>query len=119
MMIGIQGPELTAIERKWIQKVKPAGIIYFRRNVVSQPQLKSLSQQIIKLTPGILPLIGIDQEGGKVARLTAPFTEFPGNVYLGRIFSKFGSIAYAQGQARIMARELKTIGVNYNFTPVA
>jgi len=116
-MIGIAGPTLSPEEREFMERAQPAGVIYFKRNVESPLQLRSLSQKFVALLKN--PLIAIDQEGGRVARLGSPFTEFPGNIYLGRIFEKTGNVHYAEGQARVMARELKSIGVNYNFTPVA
>src|SRR5262249_15587318 len=65
------------------------------------------------------PLIAIDQEGGRVARLSAPFTEFPGNDFLGRYYLDTKRTDLIRRQASAMATELKAIGVNYNFTPVA
>lgn len=119
-MIGISGPSLLAKERAFLQKIQPAGVIYFKRNARSPQQLAKLSQSIQKLFPrAFSPLIGIDQEGGIVTRLHAPFTVFPGNDHLGRYYLRTGRTHLVRAQAHAMITELRTIGVNINFTPVA
>jgi beta-N-acetylhexosaminidase len=116
-MIGLEGFSITPREKTFLKAVKPAGVIYFRRNIESPKQIRGLSNAIQKeIGPA---LIGIDQEGGRVARLGSPFTVFPGNDFLGRHYMSTGSVKFAQQQAEFMAEELKAIGVNLNFTPVA
>src|SRR5262245_14162346 len=120
LMMGLAGARLLPEERRALKEVRPAGVIYFRRNVESPRQLLSLSREIASLLPREdPPLVGIDQEGGRVARLGDPFTLFPGNDFLGRAYAQTGKTDLAFRQARAMARELKAIGVNLNFTPVA
>ncbi len=117
-MMGLEGKCLSKKEKAFIRKYDPSGFIYFRRNVDTPAQLRKFSQQLCTLSE-TAPLIGIDQEGGRVCRLYAPFTEWPGNRSLGKIFRKTGKETLARKQAVAMARELKAIGVNVNFTPVA
>src|SRR5205814_9075182 len=63
-----------------------------------------------------LPLIvAIDQEGGNVTRLEASATEFPGNMSIGA----GRSTSDARSLATINARELRAMGINQNFAPVA
>lgn len=118
MMMGLEGHRLTRPERAALKRIQPAGVIYFRRNVKSPAQLRALSKSVRDiLGPGTL--IGIDQEGGRVARLGPPFTMFPGNDFLGRIYKRTGKVDLAVAQGKAMASELTSIGVNFNFTPVA
>lgn len=119
MMIGLGGSTLNSTEKQFLKKVQPSGVIYFRRNVESPGQLKSLSKMIYDSAETNRPLIAIDQEGGRVARLSEPFTEFPGNDALGHYYEETGKVDLIRNQATAMARELKAIGVNYNFTPIA
>lgn len=57
-------------------------------------------------------MIAIDQEGGQVARLKAPFfSEFPGNP---AIKTRGDALNFA----RVTASELRSIGVNMNYAPV-
>lgn len=118
IMMGVAEYSLSNEERKVIGEIQPSGVIYFKRNVQSPAQLAQLSHEIFELSDK-LPLIGIDQEGGWVARLGDPFTVFPGNDYLGRAYIKTKKDSLTKAQATAMAKELKTIGVNVNFTPLA
>lgn len=115
-MIGLAGAKLNEEERKFLRRARPAGVIYFKRNVESPRQLAKLSEALFKELKN--PLIGIDQEGGRVARLGEPFTAFSANKSLGRYFHKTKKVELARKKAVAMARELKAIGVNLNFTPV-
>jgi beta-glucosidase-like glycosyl hydrolase len=54
-----------------------------------------------------------------VARLSFPFTVFPGNRKLGNAFEKSKKDNLTSLQAAAMAKELKAVGINLNFTPVA
>ena len=61
---------------------------------------------------GLPPLIvAVDQEGGPVARLRAPFTEFSGNAHM-------ADEADAVSFAETTAKELRSVGINMNFAPV-
>lgn len=117
VMMGVAGPALSIEEQNVIRNIQPSGVIYFKRNVQSPEQLASLSYSIYELSDH-LPLIGIDQEGGWVARLADPFTVFPGNEFLGRAYIKTKKDDLTEKQATAMAKELRTIGVNINFTPL-
>ncbi len=120
IMVGLEGAGLTKRERMFIRKVQPAGVTYFRRNVGSPRQLARLSSDFRSLlshdTP---PLIAIDQEGGKVYRLKHPFTLFPGNDYIARYYQRTRKMDLLRASISAQAAELRAIGVNYNFTPVA
>lgn len=118
IVMGVALPELQPEEISVIQKIQPSGVIYFRRNVQSPEQLIRLTKKFYEIC-NELPLIGIDQEGGRVARLSNPFTTFPGNRHLGNAFEKTKKHSLAYQQAVAMAKELKAIGINLNFTPVA
>lgn len=118
IMMGVAEYSLSQEEKDVITHMQPAGVIYFKRNVQSPQQLANLTHEIYEIS-NALPLIGIDQEGGWVARLGEPFTVFPGNEHLGRAFLKTKKDDLTKRQATAMAKELKTIGVNINFTPLA
>ena len=62
-----------------------------------------------------MPLwVSVDQEGGRVARLKAPFTEWPPMATLGRS----GDVTLAERFARALASELKAVGVTLDYAPV-
>ena len=54
------------------------GVILFARNIESPGQVRTLVADLHELAPAEAPLcVAIDQEGGRVQRLRAPWTEFP------------------------------------------
>jgi len=114
LMIGFEGTELSQRLKFYIDTLKVGGVILFTRNITSPGQITHLcrSIQAYARSCGQPPLfIAIDQEGGPVARLKTPFTQFPGNQAMLGVddAAEFG---------RVTAAELGTIGVNMNLAPV-
>jgi beta-N-acetylhexosaminidase len=60
-------------------------------------------------------LVGVDQEGGIVARLGAPLTEWPTPLSYGAA----GNVPLAKDAGRAMASELTPLGFNLDFAPDA
>ncbi len=89
------------------------GVILFARNIKTPRQTAELVQEL-QAAAKIPLFIGIDQEGGRVSRLPAPFTRFPGNAALGQAASR--DLAYKFGRATGM--ELASVGINLDFAPV-
>jgi beta-N-acetylhexosaminidase len=117
-LVGFDGHTVPEDFKKAVQEFNLGGTIYFKRNVESPVQLAMLSNQLQwecrpKKSPQLL--ISIDHEGGKVNRLSAPFTQFPGMDLVGEMGSP--KLAFHVGLA--MGEELSAIGVNVNFAPVA
>jgi beta-N-acetylhexosaminidase len=114
LMAGFEGTRLNAALQHLIVDLKVSGLILFRRNVESPAQLTELSRaaQQCARDCGQPPLfIAIDQEGGPVARLGPPFTQFPGNPAI-------TNAAEAARFAEITASELASVGINMNLAPV-
>jgi len=114
LMLGFEGitlnPELEFI----IRDIKAGGVILFRPNIESKDQLTRLCSDIqaCAAEAGQPPLfIAVDQEGGVVARLKHPFTEFAGNPHI-------RTKAAAKNFATITAHELSGTGINMNMAPV-
>lgn len=117
LIIGIQGLTLAREEADFIVRNNIGGIILFRRNVESPQQLRDLNAEIQTLRhrmPDKAPLfISIDMEGGRVARLKAPFTQWPPLAAIGKLDST--SVAFRFAQA--MGDELRAVGINLDFAP--
>lgn len=114
LMVGFDGTHFNDELRHAIDGLKVGGLILFSRNIVAPDQIQELCEQTQTYAreSGQPPLfISIDQEGGAVARLKPPFTQFAGNPAM-------GSLDDAVTFARITARELGQIGVNMNMAPV-
>jgi beta-N-acetylhexosaminidase len=95
-------------------------IVLMGRNIVSPEQTRDIIAEMQARSP-IPLLVAIDQEGGTVNRIHEPFHEFPGNMALGAIACG-SDLAVAEEltrrQASAQARELRGIGINWNFAPV-
>ncbi|KWX01306.1 beta-N-acetylhexosaminidase [Carbonactinospora thermoautotrophica] len=104
-----------------IDRYRLGGIVYFTwsRNLRQPTQIAELSNGLQRAAlgrPGGIPLlISIDQEQGVVNRLGALATQFPGAMPLGA----GGSFGDALTAARITGSELRALGVNQNYAPVA
>lgn len=103
-----------------VEKYHLGGVIYFAwsGNVNSPEQIAQLSnglQRTATADGGPPLIISADQETGIVARMPAPATQFPG----AQALAAAGSTNAAREAARITARELRAVGINQNFAPVA
>lgn len=118
LIIGVSGHTLTSSEQKFISTKNIGGVILFGRNVSEPKQVFELCKQIQGLRKNQisrLPLtISIDMEGGRVARLKKPFTEWPPLSQLGKIDSPNLSYQFTQS----MGTELKSVGINLDYAPV-
>jgi beta-N-acetylhexosaminidase len=117
LIVGIEGTALSDEEKKFLVRENIGGIIFFKRNFESPKQLFELSTELRSLAkqkPDRTPFfISVDQEGGRVARFRAPFTEWPPMAALGKIDSPTVAFKVAQ----VLAVELAAVGVNLNFAP--
>jgi beta-N-acetylhexosaminidase len=110
---GFQGTSLPESYARALRENRRGGAILFRHNVLADPhQVAALARQIHAVSPA--PLLGIDQEGGRVARLRAPFIEVPPMGVLASI----GDTAQAETIAHAVAAELAAVGCTINFSPV-
>lgn len=117
LMIGIHGKTLNDDARFMLNEYRVGGIILFDRNMESKDQVKSLITDINKTgkSAGLTPLfIGIDQEGGAVARMEDQLIKVPPAEELGK-----EPIEQAVSLAKQSGTELKDLGFNINFAPVA
>ena len=118
LTLGVHGTAVSPELRELSEYIRPGGYIYFKRNVAEPETLRAFSDELQKLQPEVPAFIGLDQEGGTVARLRAPFTEFPGNRTLGMAYREHNSTEAAERQAEVFARELQLVGCNWDFAPV-
>lgn len=120
-IIGIAGYRLTKEEIKLLKIEKPWGVILFKRNILSFEQTKKLTKQIRKcLNDQFYPIL-IDEEGGKVSRLSNLFNtrEFS-QIFFGNIYEnnkKKGILIYKY-YLETISNILNDIGVNINTIPV-
>lgn len=117
LMIGLDGYVLTDKEKKFLTENNIGGVTLFARNVQSPKQVAELTREIRSLsskTASKMPfLIGVDQEGGRVARLREPFTVWPPMSALGKLDSPSTSYNFAVA----LGEELASVGINLDYAP--
>lgn len=116
-MFGFPGREVTPGLEESLARLRPAGLIYFDRNIADPAQTRNLSRDLVALARrlGLPPLlIAADQEGGTVLRLRQGATPIPSAMALGAT----GDLQLVEQAARITARELLAVGINMNLAPV-
>jgi beta-N-acetylhexosaminidase len=114
LMAGFEGTRLDRNLQGLIADLRLGGLILFRRNIEAPEQLGDLcrSAQQWARDRGLPPLfVAIDQEGGPVARLGPPFTQFAGSPAM-------RDASDAARFSRITASELAAVGINMNLAPV-
>src|SRR3990167_5936112 len=113
-MVSLRGEEIAEEEKRLLKDYPFGGFILFSHNLKEPKQIHSLCRTVWETSKQVPPFIAIDQEGGRVHRLPAPFTNFPAAAALGR--TRNPDLAYRF--ARATARELAAVGINLNFAPV-
>ena len=120
-IVSISGLILTKKEKIILKKEKPWGIILFKRNILSEHQLISLTKSIKKIMKDKKYPILIDEEGGKVSRLSNFLDnslynqKFFGDIY--RSNKNIGKSLYKL-YIESLSKILTKTGININTSPV-
>jgi beta-N-acetylhexosaminidase len=115
-IIGFDGHAIPNEVRTLAREFDLGGVIFFARNVETPEQVADLSRESQALGTEIPLWVSVDQEGGRVARLKRPFTEWPPMITLGRAGP--GDETLAGRFARALAAELHAVGISLDYTPV-
>lgn len=113
LFIGLPSAEFDEETRRLILEVQPGGVILFARNIMSAPQVAELNARV-RDALDIVPLISIDQEGGRVDRLKTICAPMPAVDMIRR--SEDAGLSYRHGE--VTAEALRLLGLNMNFAPV-
>jgi len=113
-VVGFSGHSVPAGLRDLAETFDLGGVIYFDRNIDEPRQLRELSREIGSLAREWPFWVSVDQEGGRVARLKAPFTTWPPAATMGR----HGDEGLAEDVGRAFASELRAVGINLDYAPV-
>lgn len=117
LVVGLPGPAAGVEELALVAEQGLGGVILFARNVESPAQVWRLNYDLRRAAaqaerPPLLVMV--DQEGGSVARLHAPFTDGPEMAALGR----GGDAAALRAFGARLGRELMAAGFNWDLAPV-
>ena len=120
-IISIKGTSLTSLEKSLLKKEKPWGVILFKRNIASFKQTKNLTKNIRRCMNDPFYPIVIDEEGGKVSRLSEIFStkEFSQH-FFGKLYEKNkikGKLIYKY-YLETICNILIDLGININTIPV-
>jgi beta-N-acetylhexosaminidase len=113
-LVGLTGEELARDDERFLEEYPFGGFIFFSHNLKSPEQILSFCRSLWEKKKELPLFIAIDEEGGRVHRLPAPFTHFPPAAALGRTADP----DLARRVGRAIARELSSVGINLDFAPV-
>jgi len=113
---GFPGATLTPTFQSAVARGERGGAILFRRNLnASLADCLALTRAISEAAPLELPpLLGVDQEGGRVTRLSAPVLRLPPM----RAFGRIGDANLVSRAAETLGAELLALGFTMDFAPV-
>ncbi|HLW23109.1 MAG TPA: beta-N-acetylhexosaminidase [Steroidobacteraceae bacterium] len=118
LMVDVAGLELRPEDREVLSHPLVGSVLLFSRNYQSREQVAALTREIRALRSPSL-LIAVDHEGGRVQRFRDGFTRLPPARLLGRRFEedRRDALGIARSLGWLLARELRTVGVDFSFTP--
>lgn len=117
VIFGCSGLRLTPDEKRFLADAQPWGAILFARNVDNPDQLRALTADWRDTLGRDIPIL-IDQEGGRVQRLTPPHWRqwVPALAQCAQASDPVRAM-YLRG--RIMAEDLRGVGIDVNCAPLA
>ena len=114
---GLKGTALSVEERAFLTEAAPWGLILFRRNVESPDQLKRLTGDFRDAVGWQAPVL-IDQEGGRVQRLTAPYwRKYPSGRRLAGAAGLAGDDRLIADVAHLIGDDLASVGIDVDCAP--
>jgi len=111
---GFSGTRLPRAFATALKEGRRGGAIVFKRNIAGDiAQIAALARELHAAATDPI-LVGVDQEGGRVARLGAPFLRVPAM----RTVASWGDTLLAERIARSVGDELGALGMSVVFAPV-
>lgn len=120
IMVGFNG---STLDNKWVKQIsldiekdRIGGVLLLGRNITSSSKLKALTQHLQSQSKDLPLLIAVDQEGGRVARLSPMkgFKAYPSAFEVADTMT----LQEAEETYTSMAQLLKAHHINYNLAPV-
>lgn len=111
LILGISGTRLTPEEAAILGRVRPGGVILFRRNVEEAEQLGELVAEVREASPDTL--LYCDAEGGDVDRLAGIVGAAPPGEALAQ-----SPVGIARHAGRAVGESLRCFGFHVDFAPV-
>jgi beta-N-acetylhexosaminidase len=118
---GFAGTKLSHTERAFLREAQPWGFILFKRNIAEPQAVRALVDDVRATLGRPAPAL-IDQEGGRVQRLTPPeWPAYPPGAAYGTLYDRDrnAGLAAAQLGARLIAADLAELGIDVDCLPIA
>lgn len=118
--LGIRQAKLDTDLRAFIADAQPWAFILFREACVSRDQVRDLCADL-REAAGHDAIVWIDQEGGRVARLKPPeWPTWPACAAYGALYVQDKAAGHEAAWLghRLIAHELKSMGVDGDYAPV-
>lgn len=117
LILGISGTTLSDDDKRALSELQPVGVIFFAKNFLDGSSyeiwlqtFRELIDQIRQYAERDSMFMTLDHEGGRVVRTPLPITRFP-HAFLLELRSR--------QVAKATALELKSLGINLSWAPVA
>ncbi|OUL36595.1 beta-N-acetylhexosaminidase [Nostoc sp. T09] len=117
LILGVSGTTLSDDDKRALSELQPIGVIFFAKNFLDGTSyeiwlqtFRELIDQIRQYAERDSMFITLDHEGGRVVRTPLPITRFP---HASLLQSRSRQVAKAT------AIELKSLGINISWAPVA
>ncbi|QQR91212.1 MAG: beta-N-acetylhexosaminidase [Myxococcales bacterium] len=115
LIAGFMENELPQDIVEAIHSKSLGGIILFKRNIQNLEQTQSLLHNAHSCAPEDAPILSsVDQEGGRVSRLSAPFLQLPAM----RTLAQYNDPGFTERCAFIFGTQLRALGFTMDFAPV-
>ena len=121
VIFGVAGTKLSQNEKDFFKSINPLGFILFARNIDNPEQVKNLVGEMRACTGREKTLILIDQEGGRVQRMSQPhWKKYPAQKPLGDLYESEPTTAKqnAFDIAGEIAKDLTAVGINVDCLPL-
>jgi beta-N-acetylhexosaminidase len=117
LVVGLEGKELTEMERTWLRLIRPAGVILYRRNITDAKQTRALLSEATSFCLTHSPRF-VDVEGGTVNRLSIALAPIPSAQAVATAMLLTGKKALAREHGELVARAVGAFGFNTSLAPM-
>jgi beta-N-acetylhexosaminidase len=113
LLPGFDGLEASDDLLGWVERGL-CGVVLFGKNIRDPEQVDRLTARLGEARPGVL--VATDEEGGDVTRLEAAVgSSYPSHLALGTV----DDVGLTRSVARAIGTDLRGVGINLDFAPVA
>jgi beta-N-acetylhexosaminidase len=116
LIVGFEGKEPPPELLERISAGRVGGVVLFARNLGTLDEIAALTRALASAVPAGAPplVISVDQEGGRVQRVKAPYPHWPPMAQV----AAGGDAALVEEVGRAMGAEVAALGFNVDFAPV-